>query len=92
MKTLLLSVALFLFLSGPSNSFGQSSEVVSMLTDLIGDSIIDLPENFHCDKSITVQLLIESSDSLSNGSKYILRYPETGNFMIMMPADRSDKR
>ena len=87
MKTLLLSVALFLFLSCPSNSFSQGSEVTAVLTGLIGDSTIELPESFECNKSITIQLLTESDDSLSKGLNYILRYPEHGNYMIMMPAD-----
>lgn len=90
MKTLLLSVALFLFLSYPSHSFSQGSEVSSVLTGLIGDSTIDLPESFECNKSITIQLLTESNDSLRKGLNYILRYPEHGNYMIMMPANNSD--
>lgn len=90
MKTLLLLVALFLFLSYPSNSFSQGSEVSSVLTGLIGDSTIDLPESFECNKSITIQLLTQSDDSLSKSLNYILRYPENGNYMIMMTANDSD--
>lgn len=90
MKTLLLSVALFLFLSNPHNLFSQVSERSSILSDLIGDSTINLPESYECVKSITIQLFTQSNDSLSEGLKYILRYPESGSFMVMMPQDLAD--
>ncbi len=92
MKTLLHAVALFFLLCNPFNSVSQVSEVSSVLSDLIGDSTIDLAESYDYDKSITIQLFNESDDSLRHALIYILRFSENGNFMVMIPEQASDSR
>ena len=92
MKTLVLLVISFLILSHPPGSYGQGTEVSSVLSGLMGDSTIDLPERFECNKSLTIQLLTENDDSVEHSAKYILRYPESGSYMIMMPIESSTTR
>lgn len=98
MKTIVRTAFFALLLLNVIPAKAQQSETAAMLTQLLGDEQIVLPDAFRFDKSIEIKIKTEKKDVHSRKINYLLRFSDHSDYLSMdllkksgrMPVDDSE--